>query len=406
MTQFRRVLAAEVVSNFGSMLTRLVIPWIATLTLAATPLEIGLLAVADVAAGALGALVLGALVDRLAAPRVMVAADLLRAALVALLAVAAWRGWVSMPLLLGVAACDGLATMAFELARSAWIARNVETAALATRNAQLSAASSATEAASFGIGGWIYQLLGGAFALAIDAVSYLVSALCLAGVREAATTVRPASHWPSPRDLVREARTGMATLLGEPTLRGLAWVHIVVVVGMSLGGTSYMIYVARDLALEPGVLGLVFALGGAGSATGAALAPAIGRRLGGGGAVTLGLAVAAVGASLVPLATGPAAFAVGLLVGHQLVADAGYVVHEIHDRTLRQSIAPAEQLARVDAGIRTLGQLATLAGALFGGAFATMVGARTALAAAAALLALAAVLAWSTLVKRARRGEG
>jgi predicted MFS family arabinose efflux permease len=121
--------------------------------------------------------------------------------------------------------------------------------------------------------------------------------------------------------------------------------------------------------------------------------------------VTLGLAVAAAGALLIPLASGPAAFAVGLLIGHQLVGDAGYVVHEIHDRTLRQSVAPPDQVARVDAGMRTLGRLATLAGALGGGALATVVGTRTALFLAAALLVLAALLAWFALVRRAGRAR-
>ena len=56
---FRRVLGAEVVSNFGTMLRRLAIMWIATLVLQATPFEMGLLLVADVLAGALGSLLLG-----------------------------------------------------------------------------------------------------------------------------------------------------------------------------------------------------------------------------------------------------------------------------------------------------------------------------------------------------------
>jgi len=46
---FGRVLAAEGISNFGSMLSRLAIPWVATLLLAATPLQMGWLRVADVA---------------------------------------------------------------------------------------------------------------------------------------------------------------------------------------------------------------------------------------------------------------------------------------------------------------------------------------------------------------------
>jgi MFS family permease len=403
MPQFRRVLVAEVVSNFGSMLTRLVIPWIATLSLGATPLEMGLLAVADVAAAALGALLLGALVDRLSTKAVMVAADLVRAVLIAWLAAAVWRGWVSLVHLMAIAAASGLATMAFELARSAWIARNTEVSALATRNAQLSAAGNVTEAASFGIGGWIYQALGGALSLAVDALSYIVSALFLIGVRQPHATVHRAWQWPSVRELLSETRTGMRTLLAEPLLRGLACVHVIVVLAVSLTGTSYMIYVARDLALEPGVLGLIFAVGGVGSAVGAAWAPRIGRRAGSGNAVAIGLVFAAFGALLIPLATAPAMFAIGLLVGHQLLGDAGFVVHEIHDRTLRQSKAPADQLARVDSGIRLLGQITTLVGALGGGVLATLIGARAALFVAAALLAVAAVLAQMMLVQTPQR---
>jgi len=95
---FRRVLAAEVVSNFGSMLSRLALPWLAALALAATPLHIGWLVVADVAAGAFGALVLGAAIDRAPKRAMMLVCDLLRAAVLAVLAVLAHRsllrgGW-------------------------------------------------------------------------------------------------------------------------------------------------------------------------------------------------------------------------------------------------------------------------------------------------------------------------
>ena len=77
-----RLLAAEVVSNFGSMLSRVAIPWIATLVLGASAFEMGLLVVANVAAGAAGAIVLGVTVDRHAKRGVMVATDLARAAVI------------------------------------------------------------------------------------------------------------------------------------------------------------------------------------------------------------------------------------------------------------------------------------------------------------------------------------
>jgi hypothetical protein len=71
-----------------------------------------------------------------------------------------------------------------------------------------------------------------------------------------------------------------------------------------------------------------------------------------------------------------------------------------HDRTLRQTLPAADLRARVDAGIRTLGQLATLVGATGGGALATLLGARYALVLSAALFASAAAVAYLRLVAR------
>jgi predicted MFS family arabinose efflux permease len=285
------------------------------------------------------------------------------------------------------------------------MAQHLEAHDLVTRNAQLSAAGNVTEAASFGIGGWLYQWLGGAWSLVVDAASYVVSALCLAGVDDKRAATRHATPWPTLRELGADTRDGVRALAAEPTLRGLAVVHVVVVAAMGLAGTSYMIYVARDLALETGVLGLVFAVGGAGSALGAWLAPALGRQLGAPAAIAAGLGLAAAAAFLVPLAAPPAALAIALLVAHQAVGDAGFVIHEIHDRTLRQQLAPAARVAQVDAGIRLLGQCAALLGALGGGAFATAVGARAALFASASLLAVAALTAWWALGRAPRFGR-
>ena len=171
----RRVLAAEAVSNFGSMLSRLAIPFLATLALQATAAEMAALLVADVVAGALGVLWLGGLIDRRGKRFVMLLADAARALLLAALAALAWRGGVTMPVLVLAAAASGLLTMAFELARSAWMAQRVADADLPTANARLSVVGSVSEAAAFAIGGWLYQSLGAVVALAVDALSNRLS---------------------------------------------------------------------------------------------------------------------------------------------------------------------------------------------------------------------------------------
>ena len=92
----RRVIAAEGVSNFGSMLSRLAIPWIATLMLGATPAAMAVLLVADVVAGAIGSLLLGSVIDRAPKRLAMLWCDGLRALVLAAVALGAWQDRLSM----------------------------------------------------------------------------------------------------------------------------------------------------------------------------------------------------------------------------------------------------------------------------------------------------------------------
>jgi len=391
---FRRVLAGEGISNFGSMLSRLALPWLATLALAATPLQMALLLVADVAAGAAGALLLGTLVDRCPKRAVMIASDVARAALLGGLAALAWAHLLSIWLLAAAAALSGAIGVAFELARSAWVAQSAAPDRLPARNAQLSAAGSISETLAFALGGWLYQLLGAALALAVDALSYLLSALCLVGVRGGREETSSREAAPRPRlGFIAETLSGIAVIRATPQLRALATLEILLALAGSLGGTSYMIYVARDLAFPTGTLGMIFATGGLGAIAGAALAPRLARRIGSGNAMTVGLVAAALGTLCIPLASGATVLGAALLVAHQIVGDGGVTLFEVHDRTLRQTLVTPDLLARVDGGLRTLGRLATLVGALAGGALATALGAPFAIGVMAALLGGAAAVA-------------
>ncbi len=429
---FPRVLAAESVSNFGSMLSRLAIPFLAALQLQATPAQMAALLVADVVAGAVGSLWLGGLIDRHGKRTAMLLADGLRCALLAALALAAWAGVVSMLLLVLVSATSGLLTVAFELARSAWTAQRVADADLPRRNAQLSVAGSLSETAAFAIGGWLYQGLGAALSLAVDALSYALSALCLRSVAEVpavSAEPRPAKSarqalrqgmwhklWQDlsqdlSQNLSQNLAAGLRAVADRPLLRALVAVEALLKFSMALTGTVYMIYVTRDVALPTGPMGMVAAMGALGAVAGASLAPRLGRTLGPGWTMTLGLLAFAIGAACVPMA--PAAnaanaasaasaasatqglgwAAVAWLLAHQVVGDAGHVMHDVHDRTLRQTAVPDALLARVDAGIRSAGQLALLAGAVAGGVIGSATDARTVLWLAAVIAALAAGLA-------------
>ena len=401
---FRRVFAAEVVSTFGSLMSRLAIPWLAVLVLQAEPTAMALLAVADVAAGALAALLLGALVDRWPKRRTMIAADLMRAAMLFTVPLMALLGRLSIGWLVVVVAINGALTVAFELAQSAWIARSTAHEDLTQRNSALAAGGAATEAVSFSLTGWLFQWLGAVVVMVADALTYVASALLLVKISEPPPlkeeTPAPATLRERLQALVSEVQGGLRAVAADPVLRGLAVVATLVAFATSFASTTYMIYVSRDVAFPTGTLGLLFALGGIGSLFGSWLTARTAKRIDARLWLIGSLALWAIGSVATPLATTAGLIGIVLIATQQIVGDAGGMAYGIADRTLRQSYAAPEFLARVDASVRTLGYTATLIGALVSGVLAERYGARALLFASSALIGVAAMAA--ALLLRAR----
>jgi MFS family permease len=161
---------------------------------------------------------------------------------------------------------------------------------------------------------------------------------------------------------------------------------------------TYMIFVTRGLDFEPGVLGVIFGLGGISSLFGAAMAGRAARRFGTGPAIIAGIAMMGVSMYFIPLAQGPTAIAAGLLIAQQLVGDGMYMIFDINATSLRQAIAPEEALGRVNAFMRILGLGSVLAGILAGGEIAEAFGLRTALTiGASSMIACASLLFFSPI---------
>ena len=407
-SSFRRVFAAEVVSTFGSLMSRLAIPWLAVLVLKAEPTAMAWRAMADVAAGALAALLLGALVDRWPKRRTMIASDLLRAAVLFTVPVMAYFGALSIGWLVVVVAVNGALTVAFELAQSAWIARSTAHGDLTQRNSALAAGGAVTEAASFGVTGWLFQWLGAIVVMVMDALTYVASALMLAKITEPPPLQDEVPAVATPRDRVRalatDVQAGLRATAADPVLRALAVVATLTAFAMSFASTTYMIYVARDIGFETGVLGVLFALGGIGSLAGSWLTARMAQRIDPRAWLVGSLALWTVGSVATPFATTAALAGLVLIAAQQIVGDAGGMAYHIADRTLRQTHAAPSMLARVDASVRTLGYSATLVGALVSAVLAEQFGARALLFASSALLGLAA-LAAALLLNRSHHVE-
>jgi MFS family permease len=274
--QFVRLWAAQTVSHLGSQVTLLALPLTAVLVLGASPAEMGVLGAAEFVPWMLVGLFAGVWVDRLRRRPILIAADLGRALLLLMVPLAAMLGQLSLPLLYVVAFLTGTLSVFFEVAYNAILPSLVRRDELVEGNSRLLASASAAEIAGPGLAGGLVQLVTAPVAVALDAVSYIASALFVSFIR----TDEPQAAPRNERSVVREVREGLAALLKNPLLRSLVVASTASNVVFAVHTTLRVLYATRDLRLEPALLGLVFGLGSIGGLGAAFMSGRVARRFG------------------------------------------------------------------------------------------------------------------------------
>lgn len=370
--------SASTVSLFGSLITRTALPFAAILVLDAGPLEISVLRSAELIAGLLVGLVAGAWVDRLRRRPLLIWADLGRAVLLGSIPVAFVLGALSLWLLVFVAFAAAVLSTFFDVADNAYLPTIVPREKLIAANSALTATGSVAEFSAFGVGGFLIQLFTAPIAIAIDAVTFVVSAVLLG-------TIRKPEPAPAPKadrePVLREIRMGVRIVVRSPVLRALALSHGGTHVLWGIFGTSYLLFALNDLDLGPAAIGLIAAVGGIGSLAGSAIAPRLVRRFGIGNTILIGMLGFLAGNSLIPLApAGAVVLGAAFLITQQLVGDSLATVYEITQTSLVQASVSDRILGRVNATIWTFTTLMTLGGAVVGGIIAETWGLRAAFA--------------------------
>lgn len=173
---FRLLYTAAVAHDVGFHVGQLAVPVLAVSLLSAGPAQVGLLGALSTAAFLLVGLPAGVWVDRWPRRSVLVAADLLRAVLVASVPVAWWAGWLSIHQLYVVVFLTGLGTVFADVAAQSYLPELVGRDRLVAANSLLVTTSGTLQIAGRGVGGLLVQLLTAPAAIVLDAVGYAVAA--------------------------------------------------------------------------------------------------------------------------------------------------------------------------------------------------------------------------------------
>ena len=384
---FMKLWAGETVSLFGTRMGDVAISFAAVIALKATPLQIGLLAAAGTVPTLVMSLFVGVWVDRLRRRPILIATDLARTIVLGTIPLAAIFGALRMTQLYAGMLIDAVFDLFFSVAYRSYLPSLVNREDLVDANSKLTASAGVAEAGGFGLAGWLVQWLTAPFAILIDAISFLASALAIALIR----TPEPV---PAPRardsSVAREIADGARLIFSDQRLRAFGVNAILGGFSNSLVSTVYMLFVVNSLGFKPGVLGMIFAVGGAGSILGALAAERTANAFGTGTAICAGLAIDGVALMLLPIAHGSGYISVALLVAQQLIGDSAATIYFINSVSLIQAITPRPMLGRVNASLRFLTLGSVLIGQLVAGVAGGLIGLRATIALGAAGLWIAA----------------
>lgn len=384
---FRKLWAAGAISQLGTYVSNLAIPLFALLDLHASVLQVTLLTTLRTGSQVVVGLLAGALVDRVRRRPVMIAADLGRMVLFGSIPVAAVLHVASIGQLYLVVFAGGMLTIFFNVANSCHLPLLVGPEDLVEGYARLQINQSVGATAGPSIAGVLVQWFGAPFAVVLDALSYLASAI---GIR----LIRTPEPTPAPKDgrppLFGEIRAGLAFVFGHPVIRPIAGYLFTEAFFQGAGFMGLLtVFLVGPLRLTPGLIGLLGGIGMLGAVAGSLLAPRVAARLGLARALLAsGVAIGA-GALLIPLARP------GWLVSCYVLGNAimgfSIILCIVTEGSITQAACPDELRGRMSATLQLMGYSGLPLGSLLGGILGTALGVRPIIWAAAAGLLLAAL---------------
>jgi MFS family permease len=381
---FRLLWIGESVSELGTSVTYVALPFVALIVLHATTFEVAALAAAETICWPFIALPIGVWVDRVSRRRVLLVADAGRALALVSIPIAAAIHDVTLAQLYVVGVVAGVLTIFFSVAYPSYLQSVVTKDELVEGNSLLTGAEQVAHVSGPALGGLLVQALGAAYALVADVVSFVVSVVAVFAIH--AEEPRPASER---RTIRHELAEGVRFLVHHKVLR--AFIISAATSNLFVGGAQAItvLFLVRVVHVEAGVVGLLLSVGALGGLLGAVLARRLIRVFGDARVMVLAAVVEALSAYLVPLTA--QGWRLGLFCAGQAIASVAIVAFNVVGGSYRQEIVPPRLMGRVMAANRMVTWGVLPIGAFGAGALAANIGVRPALWFLAAGLSLAPV---------------
>jgi MFS family permease len=390
---FRKLWTSLTITSFGAQITNLALPLTAALLLNATPMQMGILVALETLPFALVSLHAGVLLDRVRKLPVVIIADIGRGLALLAIPLSAWFGVLSIEILFTVGFLCGVQNVVGGAGYQVLLAQMAGRKRLVEANAKTALGETSAALVGPGIAGGLIQALTAPFAIALDAVTFFISALLLRRIEARNDVV----HHRVRAGVWSEIGEGLKLVWENRTLWGLAWLAGLWQFLHHMQIAVLILFATRELSLSAGAIGLAYACGGLGCVLASAGAQRLSARFGIGPVIVHGLILTAFGWQAFGLIGGPPWVATLALGAAMLVFDFGAILYAINYLALRQAITPDRLLGRMTTTMRFLTVAPAPLGSLVGGGLATAIGLRATLLTVGALglVLVAAAMLWS-----------
>jgi predicted MFS family arabinose efflux permease len=366
---FRHYWTGQTISLFGDQIALLAIPLLAVLTLDADAQQMGLLGAVELIPNLFFAFAFGAWADRRASRRaILIGADLGRALILLGIPLASLLGVLTMPVLYVAAFATGTLGTLFMVSEQTVFTSLVKPAEYVEANSLLIGSRSVSIAGGKTLGGLLVAALTAPIAIAVDAVTFLFSALFL---RRADVPEPPAA--PPDSDLAAGIRFIRRTPLLRASLFGTATFNLFNTAFWAL----LVLFATREMGLGSGAIGIALGVGALGSILGSVWAKRLNARIGLGKALIFSFVMAPLPLLLVPLASGPPTVSWVLLTVAEFGSGVGVMILEIGLASVQAAVIPDALRSRVWGAILFVNWGIRPLGALGGGLLAGAIGLRS-----------------------------
>lgn len=364
---FLKLWTGQSISELGSQVSQLAIPWVAAVELHASPIAFSILGTLEFLPFVLFALPAGVWVDRLRRRQILIVGDAARAVLLALIPILWWLGVLQIWQLLVLAFVAGVFTVFFDVAYQSYLPALIEREHLIDGNSKLQLTVSVAQIAGPSLSGGLIAAITAPYAILVDAVSYVISTVFMVSMKHRENLPRQDAAEPRPQ-MWPQVKEGLAWVVGNPNLRAVAGCTGTSNFCSSLMFSILILYMVRVLGLSSIGAGAVFAVGSAGSIVGALLANRLGKRLGVGSAIVVLAVLFSFAGLAYPLA--PQSFPLPVLMAGQVLFGFSAVAYNILQVSYRQAITPERLQGRMNAAMRWIVWGTIPLGTLAGGAIA------------------------------------